>query len=1013
MSISGVAGGLSASNQRMSGLSSNMAVSGVVAAKQIEVKNVASYTQTPYGPMGTGIKTLRIEDIARQGEIEASNTSTNIAISGDGMFAVKDTAGKIGLSRDGDYVIGADGDLVNQKTGAKLLAWRMDAQGRIPGEGGNEDQRANTLITSLDSINVKGLTGDAKMTTMLSASGRLNSQDPIFKGAGQKFSFAADDTYNGYLRDDDVIAHNGDAIRAGDKFTVSVAGGDEFTYEYGGVTNSFNIRNKAIFGRNKSTDTFMPSDNLIEGHRLRVTLGNGSTTDLKFTASTPDSSKFEFKDLTTLASALNRIEGISARVVSETLYIGATDGSTSIKFSDQDSTKFTSSIGLTDIDIASGTTKRFSTIGQLRSLISENNALSVTKDGRGISIHSKLPTDSVTFAVNAERENKINYVSATYQNDGGTDITKAAKSRTMKIHSSNSGVKAGDLVTLNLSIPGGVSSISNAVGATNLTKTYYVISSDFDGFEIAAPFDIRDFGDGNTRTIGITGDATWKKVTGSTSITYSGSPTATIADVATDLELNIGVGAFVAGASFDGSAIGDMVFVKDFGRVNGEEDTIKVPDGYYRITAVNAGAGTINIDIPTPAANADLAGGVGVGHNVKITRIGQGVGNFGIDTSTSFSNSLEPTRNSYVRIHMPNSKFGIGDKVAIGGTSIPGFDGISAAGDSKRYTVEYAGENWFEINVGTEAQRDILTALTGSSLPTTNYIDSFQDFSESVGFETRYDSSPMDPTYDPNSGSGKNLTNNIPGKFEQPLTVYDSQGIPHDLRLAFLKIGDNKWAVQLYAPKKADGTIEVDASYGDDGILSTAVINFDPSGNIIPGTMGDFENPIVINWSNGTEDQQLSINLGQLNDINQNDVDGSLRQLNGSNSFYISSNNGHAPGKFVGVYIEGATGMVYGMFDNGTEKAISQIPLVYVPNVNGLENIGNGQYSSTIKSGAPTILAVGSEGVGKIVPGALEKSTVDSVNNIMLLSQEGQVAALISAALSMLIEAQKSLVNRV
>jgi flagellar hook protein FlgE len=70
-------------------------------------------------------------------------------------------------------------------------------------------------------------------------------------------------------------------------------------------------------------------------------------------------------------------------------------------------------------------------------------------------------------------------------------------------------------------------------------------------------------------------------------------------------------------------------------------------------------------------------------------------------------------------------------------------------------------------------------------------------------------------------------------------------------------------------------------------------------------------------------------------------------------------------------------GTLVGSFSNGATEPIARVALATFVNPGGLEKAGGSTYRTSINSGAPTLGAAGSGGIGALVGGALEMSNVD------------------------------------
>ncbi len=73
--------------------------------------------------------------------------------------------------------------------------------------------------------------------------------------------------------------------------------------------------------------------------------------------------------------------------------------------------------------------------------------------------------------------------------------------------------------------------------------------------------------------------------------------------------------------------------------------------------------------------------------------------------------------------------------------------------------------------------------------------------------------------------------------------------------------------------------------------------------------------------------------------------------------------NGYGSGSLTD-YTIGTDGVIIGSFNNGRTAALGQIALANFANVQGLERVGNNEFSTTLASGAAIVGAPGTGGSG-------------------------------------------------
>ncbi|MBO5400891.1 MAG: flagellar hook-basal body complex protein, partial [Spirochaetaceae bacterium] len=86
-----------------------------------------------------------------------------------------------------------------------------------------------------------------------------------------------------------------------------------------------------------------------------------------------------------------------------------------------------------------------------------------------------------------------------------------------------------------------------------------------------------------------------------------------------------------------------------------------------------------------------------------------------------------------------------------------------------------------------------------------------------------------------------------------------------------------------------------------------------------------------------------------------------------------------------------ASGIITGVYSNGTTRAIGQIAMASFTNQNGLEKAGDNTYVASNNSGLANIGTSGVAGKGSLLAGALEMSNVDLTEQMtdMIVTQRG------------------------
>lgn len=178
MSFNIATSGLNAITQQLGAISNNIANSGTVGFKSGRAEFAALYAQSQ--PLGVGVTGVT-QSITRGGNIVASSSSLDLAISGNGFFVVRDSAGTTSYTRAGYFGTDKDGNLVNN------LGMQM--------QGYPVDDKGNLKIGTIADLNIKSGSIPAKAT---SGVGFVANFDANAKKIPQTpgFSPTDDTTYN-------------------------------------------------------------------------------------------------------------------------------------------------------------------------------------------------------------------------------------------------------------------------------------------------------------------------------------------------------------------------------------------------------------------------------------------------------------------------------------------------------------------------------------------------------------------------------------------------------------------------------------------------------------------------------------------------------------------------------------------------------------------------------------------------------------------------------------------------
>jgi flagellar hook protein FlgE len=212
--------------------------------------------------------------------------------------------------------------------------------------------------------------------------------------------------------------------------------------------------------------------------------------------------------------------------------------------------------------------------------------------------------------------------------------------------------------------------------------------------------------------------------------------------------------------------------------------------------------------------------------------------------------------------------------------------------------------------------------------------------------------------------------------FPAQVTVYDSLGVSHVATVTYTQTGANTWSYSAALPA-ADFTSGTSTPV-------TGIMSFDSSGNLTSitpaggtettvGTATGDISSIPLSFT-GLADGAANLNMSW----NLLGASGTpaISQVDSASAVSATTQNGYTSGEYQSFTI-GSDGTVTATYSNGQQQNVGQLALANVANVQGLQLQGDGDYATTLASGAASIGASGSAGLGTVTDGALEESNVN------------------------------------
>jgi flagellar hook protein FlgE len=239
------------------------------------------------------------------------------------------------------------------------------------------------------------------------------------------------------------------------------------------------------------------------------------------------------------------------------------------------------------------------------------------------------------------------------------------------------------------------------------------------------------------------------------------------------------------------------------------------------------------------------------------------------------------------------------------------------------------------------------------------------------------------------------------------IKIYDSFGDAHTLRVQFTRVPEtqNSWTASVIVDPENPEPTNTSAGLGGAapaaGDANAFTVNFSNLGNLVSvvdaaGNASAEEGNVVMrvafdvqNAAPGADGapvrQEFDLNLGTVGGLVN-----SVTQYAESSSTKPIIQDGYAMGYLDSFKID-QSGVITGVFTNGTNRVLGQVALAAFTNQGGLEKSGDNNYVVSSNSGYANIGPSQTAGKGKIIAGALEMSNVDMAEQFtdMIVTQRG------------------------
>ncbi|HEV7282489.1 MAG TPA: flagellar hook-basal body complex protein [Pirellulaceae bacterium] len=271
------------------------------------------------------------------------------------------------------------------------------------------------------------------------------------------------------------------------------------------------------------------------------------------------------------------------------------------------------------------------------------------------------------------------------------------------------------------------------------------------------------------------------------------------------------------------------------------------------------------------------------------------------------------------------------------------------------------------------SSRNGIVGETGTLPPGTSLRNGKIRFTSNVGVDNRIDIGLS--AFQLTTATGQLETPNLAfGKIQDAkgqsavtdFIAYDSLGIP--LRVRVTATLESRTGTATTYRWYADSP-DNDPTAGSDISVGTGLITFDGEGNFV-STTNDI---VTIDRRNVPSASPLEFQL---------DFSSMTGLAADRPTLSASRQDGSPPGTLTS-YIIGEDGVVRGVFSSGVTRDLGQIQLARFANPSGLEQRGQNLYAAGVNSGLPVRGEPGTEGIGKVVAGAVELSNTDVGKNLI------------------------------
>lgn len=373
-------------------------------------------------------------------------------------------------------------------------------------------------------------------------------------------------------------------------------------------------------------------------------------------------------------------------------------------------------------------------------------------------------------------------------------------------------------------------------------------------------------------------------------------------------------------------------------------------------------AATSDFNTLLASASADNAGSATV-----TSQTGQNVSEQGLLSSTSSTTDLAVSGDGFFVVTSSTS-----DTTSRAYTRAGNF-----TTDSSGYLKNSAGNyllGWsLDANGNVPSDRNTMSLINTSSL--TGKAEATTKASAKINLQSSTATNSSAATYA--VGTNDVTSGGVTADFQRTINVYDSQGGQQPFQLSFVKTAANTWQYEVNYQGTASNVSSTLVA-GEPTLVQYGTVTFNSDGTLkditdstgVSTGSGSFNINVPWSTTSGLASQTIAMNFGALNSS-----DG-VTQFDNSSNMASSTVNGALFGSLSGVSID-KDGIITAQFSNGLSQKVYKIPLATFQNPDGLTQISGNSFTTSVKSGSPTINEANLGGAGTIESKNLEGSTVD------------------------------------